>query len=226
LLQDINIIKTDNTVDRNVLVKLATDSSTIPQNEYEDIRLAEYKRGLDLLANEIVEELGGRRTGLTFLDALFLYNLIVNKGKVTQTSFTNIFEEYAIGQGKVFDERGDSKSSSLIEAYYNHRKVKLNQFKDSALENPDSAVRQFEMISAEEVLISDLENSRSEYAFVKDPETRSFVLVEKITPVSEEERQYLEEYGENNDEGDDSDSGYIPEEIYDEIGGEPFEKRV
>ena len=82
------------------------------------------------------------------------------------------------------------------------------------------------MISAEEVLISDLENSRSEYAFVKDPETRSFVLVEKITPVSEEERQYLEEYGENNDEGDDGDSGYIPEEIYDEIGGEPFEKRV
>ena len=144
LIQDLNIIKTDNTTDRNILVKLATDSSTIPQNEYEDIRLAEYKRGLDLLADTVIEELGGRTNGLTFLDALFLYNLIVNKGKVKQDSFTNIFEEYAIGQGRVFDEKRNNKGSALIEAYYNHRKVKLNQSKDSAWENPEEAVELFE----------------------------------------------------------------------------------
>jgi hypothetical protein len=93
LIRDLNQIKFDKTNDRNTLVKMATKSTMLPRSEQEIQTLAKYKEDLITLSNIRLSQFNGE---INLVDALFAYNLIVNKGKVSGNSLTNLFEDYAM----------------------------------------------------------------------------------------------------------------------------------
>ena len=171
LVQALTFTKFNKTQDRNTIIKMALRTSALPRSDFEKNKLTEYKAGLDQLSSVTSPYL----PGLSLVDALFIYNLIVNGGKQTQTSLTSVFANYAMSQGKTDSESG--YSSSLIAAYYDSRRINSEKLTESL----DFSEEEAELIKMSVAPIDGGFKTKAEYIYVKDAETRDYVLLHKLS---------------------------------------------
>lgn len=142
-LDSLTPTKFDKTYDKNFIVKTATATSGAPRADFELESLSKYKVGLSALVGETIDELGG----MSIIDALFLYNLIVNGGKVSQTSLSMVFEDYAMSQGKT-DETYGNFGSQLISDYYDSRRIRENTLLEEIEDMSSEAKKKLAMAMA------------------------------------------------------------------------------
>lgn len=134
LLKSLGFIKTDKTLDKNTLIKLATQTKLLPENTYEEEQIAHYKQGLNIIKDVKIPELGN----IHFLDALYVYNLIVNQNAVRENSLTTLFESYMFDTSK----KSFEGQTDLIQKFFDFQKTspdyifaKIKQFGKNDLIN-------------------------------------------------------------------------------------------
>jgi len=171
LIQALVPTKFNKTQDKNTIIKMALRTSALPRSDFEKGKLTEYKAGLDQLASVTSPYL----PGISLVDALFVYNLIVNGGKQTQTALTTVFANYAMSQGKTDSDSG--YSSSLIAAYYDSRRMNS----EDVMESLDFSEEEAELVKMGVAPIDGRFKTGAEYIYVKDAETRNYVLLHKLS---------------------------------------------
>ena len=169
LLTGLTPTKFDKTSDKNFIIKTATETSGAPHAEFEQENLTKYKAGLHALRKEAIPELNG----MSAVDALFIYNLIVNSGKVGQTTLSMVFEDYAVSQGRNIPEFA-GYGSSIIEAYYDSRRLQESELLEEISKLTGPAKRKLEMSMA--VIDYDF-TTKAKYIIHKNPETRKFEIL-------------------------------------------------
>ena len=128
------------------------------------------------------------------IDALFLYNLIVNGGKVSQTSLSMVFEDYARSQGKT-DETYGNFGSSLIAAYYNSRRIRENSLLEEIEDMSSEAKKKLAMAMA---TVDFNFTSGKAYIIHQNPATRKYELLyseknqKKQAKIATESDEYAE----------------------------------
>jgi hypothetical protein len=172
LLSSLTAIKYDKTSDKNFIVKLATETSGAPIADFELEGLAKYKSGLKRLSSVTLPELGG----MSAVDALFLYNLIVNGGKVGQTTLSMVFEDYAISQGKTSEEFA-GYGSDIIAAYYDSRRADDTSILQDIMNMSEEDIEGLKMALA---LEDNDFTSKEDYIIAKNPKTRKYELLHRV----------------------------------------------
>ena len=190
LLDGLTPTKFDKTYDKNFIVKIATATSGSPKADFELESLSKYKVGLSALVGETIDELDG----MNAIDALFLYNLIVNGGKVSQTSLSMVFEDYARSQGKT-DETYGNFGSSLIADYYNSRRIRENSLLEEIEDMSSEAKKKLAMAMA---TVDFNFTSGKAYIIHQNPATRKYELLyseknqKKQAKIATESEEYVE----------------------------------
>lgn len=169
LLTNLTETKFDKTYDKNFIIKYATTTSGSPNADFEKESLSKYKSGLHSLTKVTIKELGG----MSAIDALFLYNLIVNSGKVGQTTLSMVFEDYAISQGRSSEEFS-GYSSDLIAGYYDSRKMQESELLEEITRLTPEAKRKLELSMAVEDAAF---TTGAMYIIHQNPETRNYEIL-------------------------------------------------